>query len=201
MMNIAVFCSGNGTNLQAIINAVKSRKLKSVKIALVVSDNPGAYALARAKKAGIKTLVVERSQFAAKSDFEKQIIGSLKKENVRLVVLAGFMRIIGEDILREYKGKILNIHPALLPSFKGAHGIKDAFDYGVKATGVTVHLVDDKMDHGPIILQEAIPVKGNDTLESLESRIHKVEHKLYYKAIDLLVKGRIKIRGRKIGII
>lgn len=200
-MNIAVFCSGNGTNLQAIINAVKSRKLKSVKIALVVSDNPGAYALARAKKAGIKTLVVERSQFAAKSDFEKQIIGSLKKENVRLVVLAGFMRIIGEDILREYKGKILNIHPALLPSFKGAHGIKDAFDYGVKATGVTVHLVDDKMDHGPIILQEAIPVKGNDTLESLESRIHKVEHKLYYKAIDLLVKGRIKIRGRKIGII
>ncbi|MDD5292032.1 MAG: phosphoribosylglycinamide formyltransferase [Candidatus Omnitrophica bacterium] len=201
MMNIAVFCSGNGTNLQAIINAVKSRKLKSVKIALVVSDNPGAYALARAKKAGIKTLVVERSQFAAKSDFEKQIIGSLKKENVRLIVLAGFMRIIGEDILREYKGKILNIHPALLPSFKGAHGIKDAFDYGVKATGVTVHLVDDKMDHGPIILQEAIPVKGNDTLESLESRIHKVEHKLYYKAIDLLVKGRIKIRGRKIGII
>lgn len=200
-MNIAVFCSGNGTNLQAIINAVKSRKLKSVKIALVVSDNPGAYALARAKKAGIKTLVVERSQFAAKSDFEKQIIGSLKKENVRLIVLAGFMRIIGEDILREYKGKILNIHPALLPSFKGAHGIKDAFDYGVKATGVTVHLVDDKMDHGPIILQEAIPVKGNDTLESLESRIHKVEHKLYYKAIDLLVKGRIKIRGRKIGII
>lgn len=200
-MNIAVFCSGNGTNLQAIINAIKSRKLKSAKIVLVVSDNPEAYALVRAKKAGIKTVVVERVQFATKSDFEKEIIINLKQENVGLIVLAGFMRIIGEDLLREYKGRILNIHPALLPSFKGAHGIKDAFDYGVKVTGVTVHLVDDKMDHGPIILQEAVPVKEKDTLESLESRIHKVEHKLYYKAIDLFIKGKIKIEGRKTAVI
>jgi len=201
MMNIAVFCSGNGTNLQAIINAIKSRKLKSAKIVLVVSDNPEAYALVRAKKAGIKTVVVERVQFATKSDFEKEIIINLKQENVGLIVLAGFMRIIGEDLLREYKGRILNIHPALLPSFKGAHGIKDAFDYGVKVTGVTVHLVDDKMDHGPIILQEAVPVKEKDTLESLESRIHKVEHNLYYKAIDLFIKGKIKIEGRKTAVI
>jgi len=200
-MNIAVFCSGNGTNLQAIINAIKSRKLKSAKIVLVVSDNPEAYALVRAKKAGIKTVVVERVQFATKSDFEKEIIINLKQENVGLIVLAGFMRIIGEDLLREYKGRILNIHPALLPSFKGAHGIKDAFDYGVKVAGVTVHLVDDKMDHGPIILQEAVPVKEKDTLEFLESRIHKVEHKLYYKAIDLFIKGKIKIEGRKTAVI
>ncbi len=200
-MNIAVFCSGNGTNLQAIVNAIKNKKLKSVKIALVISDNHNAYALRRAKKAGIKTLVVEPSKFTTKSKFEKEIIKYLKKENVELIVLAGFMRIIGGDLLSEYRNRILNIHPALLPSFKGAHGIKDAFEYGVKVTGVTVHFVDDKMDNGPIILQEAVPIEEKDTLESLESRVHKVEYKLYCKAIDLFVRGKLKIVGRKIEII
>jgi phosphoribosylglycinamide formyltransferase-1 len=199
-MNIAVFCSGNGTNLQAIINAIKNRKLKSTNIALVVSDNPGAYALIRAKKAGIRTLVVERSNFSTKSDFEQEVIRHLKKENIGLVVLAGFMRIIGKDLIDAYRNKILNIHPALLPSFKGAQGIKDAFDYGVKVTGVTIHFVDAEMDHGPIILQEALPIKENDSLASLEKRIHKVEHGLYYKAIQLFASGRLKIAGRKVEI-
>lgn len=201
MINISVFCSGNGTNLQTIINAIKGKKLKSVKIALVVSDNPSAYALVRAKKAGIKTVVVEPSKFSTKSDFEREIIKHLKKENVNLIVLAGFMRIVGGDILSGYRNRILNIHPALLPSFKGAHGIKDAFNYGVKVTGATVHFVDDKMDHGPIIMQEAVPIKENDTVKSLEGRIHKAEHKLYYKAIDLFAKGKLREVGRKIKII
>ncbi|MDD5006262.1 MAG: phosphoribosylglycinamide formyltransferase [Candidatus Omnitrophica bacterium] len=201
MIKISVFCSGNGTNLQAIINAIKSKKLKSVKIALVVSDNPSAYALVRAKKAGIKTVVVEPLKFSTKSGFEKEIIKHLKKEKVQLIVLSGFMRIVGKDILSEYKNRILNIHPALLPSFKGAHGIKDAFDYGAKVTGVTVHFVDERTDHGPIILQEAVPVKKDDTLKSLEERIHKVEHKLYYKAIQLFASGRLKIAGREVEII
>ncbi|MDD5617931.1 MAG: phosphoribosylglycinamide formyltransferase [Candidatus Omnitrophica bacterium] len=201
MINISVFCSGNGTNLQAIINAIKSKRLKSVKIALVLSDNPLAYALTRAKKEGVKTLVVEPSKFPTKSEFEKEIIKHLKKENIDLIVLAGFMRIVGGDILSKYRNRILNIHPALLPSFKGAHGIKDAFDHGAKVTGVTVHFVDDKMDHGPIIMQEAVFVKENDTAKSLEGRIHKAEHKLYYKAIDLFAKGKLKAIGRKIKII
>ena len=200
-MNIAVFCSGRGTNLQAVINAVRNRKLKRVKIALVVCDNPKAFALKRAKKAKIKSIVVKRRNFNSKSEFEKAIISHLKKEKVKLLVLAGFMRIIGKDLLRTYKNRIVNIHPALLPSFKGAHGIKDAFDYGVKVTGVTVHFVDREMDHGPIILQEAMAIRENDTLSSLESRIHKIEHKLYPKAIGLLASNRLKIRGRRAKIL
>ena len=197
MLNIAVFCSGNGTNLQAIIDAIKTKKLKGVRISLVVCDNPEAYALKRAGKAKIKTLLIERKDFLLKSQFEKEIIRSLKKEKVQLIVLAGFMRIIGSDLLKSYKNRIINIHPALLPSFKGAQGIKDAFDYGVKITGVTVHFVDEKMDHGPIIAQEVVVVEKKDTLKSLEDKIHKVEHRLYYQAISLFALGRIKISGRK----
>jgi len=198
MVNIAVFCSGNGTNLQAIINAIKAKKLKGVRIALVVSDNPKAYALKRAIKAKIKILVVRPEDFKSKSHFEQHIIEELNKEKVGLLVLAGFMRIVGRDLLNAYPNKILNIHPALLPSFKGANGIKDAFDYGVKVTGVTVHFVDNKMDHGPIILQQAVPIKQSDTVGSLERRIHKVEHRLYYKAIQLVCRDRLIIKGRKV---
>lgn len=200
-MNIAVFCSGNGTNLQAIIDAIRKRKLKGAKIALVISDNHNAFALKRAKKAKIKSIVVEAKNFETKSDFEKEIIKYLKLERVKLLVLAGFMRIIGKDLLRAYKNRILNIHPALLPSFKGAHGIKDAFDYGARVTGVTVHFVDEKMDHGPIILQEAVPIKEGDSLGSLEERIHKVEHRIYYEAIGLFASGKLKITGRKVKIL
>jgi phosphoribosylglycinamide formyltransferase-1 len=201
MLNIAVFCSGNGTNLQAIINAVKSRKLKGAKISLAVSDNFQAYALERARRAGIKSVVVDPRGFDTKTGFEQEIIRYLKIEKIDLLVLAGFMRIIGETILKAYKNKIINIHPALLPSFKGAQGIKDAFDYGVKVTGVTVHFVDDKMDHGAIILQEAVPLQEGDTPDSLEKRIHKVEHKLYYRAIGLIANKKIKIVGRKVRIV
>jgi len=200
-MRIAVFCSGRGTNLQAIINAVKNKKLKKVKIALVVCDNPKAYALIRAKKARIKNIIVERGNFNSKSEFEKEIIRHLRKEKIELLVLAGFMQIVGPALLNNYKNRILNIHPALLPSFKGAHGIKDAFDYRVKVTGITVHFVDKDMDHGPIILQEAVLIKEKDTLESLEERIHKAEHKLYPKAIGLFVSRRLKIAARKVKII
>ena len=145
--------------------------------------------------------MVVAKNFQTKSDFEKEIIKHLKKEKVQLLVLAGFMRIVGKDLLRAYKNRILNIHPALLPSFKGAHGIKDAFDYGVRVTGVTVHFVDEKMDHGPIVLQEPVPIKKEDSLDSLEERIHKVEYKIYYKAIGLFASGRLKIAGRKVKII
>ena len=199
-MNIAVFCSGSGTNLQAIIDAHKRGDIKA-DFKLVVSDVPSCLALERAKKAGIKTLIVERKDFKSKEDFEAEIIKNLKKEKIDLIVLAGYMRLISADFIDQYKNKILNIHPALLPSFKGTQGIKDAFEYGVKVTGPTVHFVTQDMDAGPIILQGAIKVAQDDTEESLAQAIHKEEHKLYPKAIQLFVEGRLKIEGKKVRII
>lgn len=199
-MNIAVFASGKGTNLQAIIKAAKNGKLKA-NLSLVLSDNKNAYALKRAKRAGIKTAVIEPCLFRKREDFDREALKYLEQEKIDLIVLAGFMRILSQVLTRKFPYKILNIHPALLPSFKGAHGIKDAFDYGAKITGVTVHFVDDKLDHGPIILQGAIKIEGSDTLESLEKKIHKLEHKLYPQAIQLLIEGMLKIEGRKVKVI
>ena len=198
-MNIAVFASGFGSNLQAVINAVKSGKIKA-SLRLVVSDVPGCYALKRAKRAGIETLVQEAKNFSDRTAYDKAIVRQLKKRKINLVVLAGFMRIISPYFVRSYKNKIINIHPALLPSFKGTHGIRDAFRYGVKVTGPTVHFVDEKMDHGPIILQEAVSVKENDTEKTLAKRIHKAEHKVYPLAIRLFAEKKIKVSGRKVKI-
>ena len=198
-MNIAVFVSGNGTNLQAIIDEISQGKIKA-KIALVVSDNKDAYALTRAKKAGIETFVLSPKGFKTREDYDKEVIKELERRNVGLVVLAGFMRLVSSYFIRQYKNKIFNIHPTLLPSFKGTHGIKDAFEYGMKSTGITVHFVDEELDHGPIILQETVKINENDTLETLEERIHKIEHKLYPEAIRLFTDGKLKIEGRKVRI-
>jgi len=199
-MNIAVFCSGNGTNLQAIIDAKASGTING-EIALVASDVPACFALKRAEKAGIKTLIVERKDFKSKKEFENEILNNLKKEKIDLIALAGYMKILSGDFINAYKNKILNIHPALLPSFKGAHGIKDAFSYGVKVTGPTVHFVTEDMDEGPAILQSPVTIKENDTEASLAERIHKEEHKIYPKAIQLFIEGRLKIEGRKVKIL
>lgn len=199
-MNIAVFCSGNGTNLQAIIDAKASGAIKG-EVKLVVSDVPACFALKRAEKAGIKTLVVERKDFKSKKEFEKKILEGLKKEKIDLIALAGYMKMLSGDFINAYKNKILNIHPALLPSFKGAHGIKDAFSYGVKVTGPTVHFVTEDMDEGPAILQSPVTIKENDTEASLAERIHKEEHKIYPKAIQLFIEGRLKVEGRKVKIL
>ena len=199
-MNFAVFASGRGSNLQAIIKAVKKGKIKA-NLALVLSDNKGAYALKRAKRAKIKTAVIDPKPFKSREEYDAEVIKVLEQEKIDLIVLAGFMRIISSVLIGHYQNKILNIHPALLPSFKGTHGIDEAFNYGVKVTGVTVHFIDDKMDHGPIILQGAVKIEENDTLETLETKIHKLEHKLYPEAIRLFVEGKIKVEGRKVKII
>ncbi|TAN58962.1 phosphoribosylglycinamide formyltransferase [bacterium] len=199
MKNIAVFASGNGSNFQAIVNAVKKGKLKA-NLKLLVCDNPKAYVLERANKAGISVFLIERQNYAGKKEFEDAIIGRLKAEKIGLIVLAGFMRILSAGFVRQFKSKILNVHPSLLPSFKGAHAIKDAFNYGVKVAGVTVHLVDEKVDHGPIILQEPVRVSQRDTLKSLEKKIHKEEHRIYPEAIRLFVSGRLKIEGRNVRV-
>jgi phosphoribosylglycinamide formyltransferase-1 len=199
-MRFAVFASGRGTNLQAIIRAVKKGKINA-ELALVVSDNKSAYALKRAKRAKIKTVVVEAKNFSSRENYDTEIVKILEQENIDFIVLAGFMRIITPVLINKFRNKILNIHPALLPSFKGTHAIADAFDYGVRFTGVTVHFVDEKMDHGPIILQGLVKIKEDDTAETLEAQIHKVEHKIYPEAIRLFSEGKIKIEGRKVRII
>ncbi|MGB2878821.1 MAG: phosphoribosylglycinamide formyltransferase [Candidatus Omnitrophota bacterium] len=199
-MNIAVLASGNGTNLQALIDAEKRRELAGAKIVLVLSDNSGAFALKRAKEAGIETFVLEAKGFSSREEYDKKIIEQLEKAKVELVILAGFMRILSDHFVDKYYGRMMNIHPALLPSFKGAHGIKDAFDRGVKVSGVTVHFVNKELDAGPVILQEAVKVEENDTEESLEEEIHKIEHRLYPEAVRLFVQGRLRIEGKKVQI-
>ena len=198
-MNIAVFASGRGTNFGAIIRAVKKGKIKA-NLSLLVCDQPGAGAISRAKRAGIKVALVERKDFATKEDFENRIIQHLEENQIDLIVLAGYMRLVDPKLLFRYKNRILNIHPSLLPSFKGTEGIKDAFNYGVKVTGVTVHFVDEEIDHGPIILQKAVPIEENDTQESLEKKIHKIEHSLYPQAIRLYVEGKIEAKERSVKI-
>lgn len=199
MKNIAVFASGRGTNFNAIAQAVKRGNLK-VNLALLVCDNPNAPVLDKAKSLGIKTCLVKREDFGSKKDFEKAVIRDLKKNKISLVVMAGFMRMLSPYFVKTYKNRIINIHPALLPSFKGARGIKDAFDYGVKVTGVTVHFVDEEMDHGPVILQKEVVIKESDSLGSLEERVHKIEHSLYPQAIGLIALGKARLKGRRVVI-
>jgi len=199
--NIAVFASGTGSNFLAISQAVKTGILKGACLKLLVCDNPKALVLKKAEKAGVKVLLTERKNFPSKEAFENKIIEHLKDDRIDLVVLAGFMRILSSSFVRAYRNRIINIHPSLLPSFKGGHGIKDAFDYGVKLTGVTVHFVDQEMDHGPVILQSAVEIKKNDTLKSLEIKIHQTEHKLYPQAIKLFLSRKLKVTGRKVKIL
>ena len=196
-MNFAVFASGNGSNLQAIIQAVQKGEIKA-SLSLVFSNNPKAFALERAGRAGIKTLVINPDEYMNRQSYDREIIVHMKEENIDFIVLAGYMLLLSPFFIKKYHHKILNIHPSLLPAFKGMHAIKDAFLYGAKSTGVTIHFVDEKLDHGPIIMQEALRIKETDTLEILEQKIHSVEHRLYPKAIDLFAQGKLKAEGRKV---
>lgn len=199
-LRIGVLVSGRGSNLQAIIDAVKAGWLP-VHIAVVISDKPGAYALERARDAGIPTMVIERSRYEGRDAFEEAIVETLAGRQVDLVALAGFMRIIGKTLLKRYAQRVVNIHPALLPSFPGLHAQAQAVAYGVKVTGCTVHFVDEGMDTGPIILQQAVPVEDQDTEETLSRRILAEEHKIYPAALKLLAEGRVKVEGRRVRII
>lgn len=194
---IAVFASGFGSNLQAILDYQSASKPNG-EVVLVFSNNKAAYALERAKRHKIKTACFSPSDFAGREEYDKQIVKMLDCEDIDLVVLAGYMLLLGKHVIECYRNRIINIHPALLPSFKGTHGIKDAFEYGVKITGVTVHFVDEGLDSGPIIIQETVSVSQDETLESLEEKIHRVEHAIYPLAVDYFCSGRLKISGRKV---
>ena len=200
MVNIAVLVSGRGSNLQAIIDSIENGYLNA-QIAVVISDIGDAYALERARKHGIEAVFIDPKRFPSKDSYEEEVLRVLKDRNVRFVLLAGYMRILGNPLLAAYKNCILNIHPALLPSFPGLHAQKQAFDHGVKVAGCTVHFVDDKLDGGPIILQRCVDVKENDTAETLADRILEQEHKIYPEAVKLAVENRLRIEGRKVKII
>lgn len=185
MKKIAVFASGSGSNFQAIIDAVKAGKL-NCDVALLVCDKPGAFCIERAEKADVPALAISPKNFASKADYEQEVLQHLTANEVDFIILAGYMRLIGATLLSAYEGRIINIHPSLLPSFPGKDAIGQAFNAKVKITGVTVHYVDEGMDTGPIIAQEAVKMDENETRESLEAKIHQVEHLLYPKVIQKL---------------
>jgi phosphoribosylglycinamide formyltransferase-1 len=180
---LAVFCSGYGSNFQAILDAVRKKKLKA-EIALMVCDNSQAYALRRAAKNNIPVLLLSPKIFKERKDYEKFVVRVLKSQKVDVIVLAGFMRIFTLYFIQTYKNKILNIHPSLLPAFKGAHAIRDAFEARVKETGVTVHLATKDVDAGPVLAAKKINISKKDTLDSLEAKVHRIEHYLYPAAIQ-----------------
>jgi len=196
---IAVLCSGEGTNLQAILNAARSGRLRA-RVAIVVSDRADAPALRRARRAGVPARFVNPKRYPTRGRYERALTHLFGQHRVQLVCLAGFMRILSPVFVRRFRHRILNIHPALLPAFPGAHAVRDALAWGAKVTGVTVHVVDEAVDHGPIVLQEAVVIRRGDTQASLLSRIHRVEHRLYPKAIGLVLAGRTRISGRKVVI-
>ena len=199
MINIGVLVSGRGTNLQTIIEAIEEGKIEG-KIKIVISDNLDAYALKRAEQHNIETQYINHKEFKNIEDYDKKIVETLENKEVELVVLAGYMRILSSYFIKAYKNKIINIHPALLPSFPGLRAQKQAVEYGVKISGCTVHFVDEGMDSGPIILQSAVEVSEDDTEESLAERLLKEEHQIYSQAIQLFSQGRLIIKGRKVFI-
>lgn len=193
---LGVLISGRGTNLQAIIDAIREGRLDA-RIGVVVSNKANAAGLERAHKVGIATSVIDHKSFTSREAFDERVLQELQKYEVDLLCLAGFMRILSPVLVRAFPNRVLNIHPALLPSFIGLHGQRQALDYGVKVSGASVHIVDEELDHGPILLQAAVPVRGDDTEESLSARILKEEHRLYPEAIGLLLDGRFKFEDRR----
>ena len=192
-IKLGVLLSGSGTNLQAILDRIAEGTLDAT-IELVISSRPSAYGLKRAEAAGIQTMTMSKEIYADPIMADEVIATMLKKADVDYVIMAGYMRMVHEPILLTFPNRVVNLHPALLPSFKGAHAIQDAYDYGVKVTGVTVHFADDKYDCGPIIAQQALAIEEGWTVDELEEHIHQIEHVLYPDTIQLLAEGRVSVR-------
>lgn len=201
LINLGILISGRGSNMESILKTIKKQKIP-IKPAVVISNNPNSTGLKIAQKLGVSTEIVESKGFeGTRWEYDKKIIKILQKHGVTekngLICLAGFMRIISPQFIRRYKNRILNIHPAILPSFPGLHSQRQALEYGVKFSGCTVHFVDEGVDTGPIILQAIVPIKDNDTEDSLSRRILAKEHKIYPQAVRLVAEGKIKIAGRR----
>lgn len=194
---IGVLISGGGTNLQAIIDAIESGKLDA-RIEIVISNRADAYGLVRARNHGLATQVLDHKQFASREAFDQSVVETLRRHGVELVVLAGFMRLLSPVLVKAFSNRIMNIHPALLPSFPGLHVQKRALEHGVRFSGCTVHFVNEECDEGPIIIQAVVPVLQADTEESLAARILEQEHRIYPRAIQLYSEGRLRVTGRRV---
>jgi phosphoribosylglycinamide formyltransferase 1 len=199
-LRIGVLISGSGTNLQAIIDASANGTLDA-DVAVVISDKDSAHGLVRARNAGIPAVYLCRSSFDDITGYNRELARLLLEHECGLVVMAGYMRLLGRRVLEAFPGRVMNIHPALLPAFPGATGIADAFAYGVKVTGVTVHFADESFDNGPIIAQEPVVIEESDDVETLEARVHEVEHRIYPRAIQLFAENRLVIEGRRVRIL
>ncbi|AUM63492.1 phosphoribosylglycinamide formyltransferase [Brevibacillus laterosporus] len=196
-MRIAVFASGSGSNFEAIVQATRDGRLPFVEVALLVCDQAQAYAIKRAERLGIPVFLFSAKDYVSKEAFEQEILVQLKQEEIDFIVLAGYMRLIGNILLTSYQGRMINLHPSLLPAFPGKDAIKKAWEYGVKVMGVTVHFVDEGMDTGPIIDQEVIFVHKEDTEESLQQKIHEVEHRLLIRVLQgLSEEAQLGIEGK-----
>ena len=199
-LKIAVLLSGSGTNLQAIIDAVADGSLNA-EIVHVVSSRPDAYGIERAQAAGIPTTVLNRDVYADREAADRRIVDATRAAGAEYLVMAGYMRMVTPVILQAFPDRVLNLHPALLPSFKGAHAIQDAFEAGVKVTGVTVHFANEEYDKGPIVAQRAVPVLEDDTQDDLEARSHEVEHELYPEVLRWIAAGRVSVgEDRKVHV-
>ena len=198
-LKLGVLISGSGSNLQSIIDNIEKGALQAT-IKIVVCNKPDAMGITRAQKHGLPVAVLKHKDFKTREDFDAELIRILKKSEVDLVALAGFMRILTTSFLQAFPQKVINIHPALLPSFPGTSGQKDAFEYGVKFSGCTVHFVDEGVDSGPIIIQSVVPVFQSDTKETLAARILKEEHRIYPRAIQFFAEGKVEIAGRRVRI-
>lgn len=206
MLKVAVLVSGGGTNLQAILDAVQKKEINNAVIDVVISNKSDAYALKRAENAGVDGIVIAPSMYADREEFDKALILELNRRNIDLVVLAGYLVILSEELVRAYKNRIINVHPSLIPSFcgQGCYGLKVhgmVLERGCKVTGATVHFVDEGTDTGPIILQKAVEVKYGDTPGILQKRVmEEAEWKLLPKAIRLIADGRLEVEGEKVFI-
>lgn len=198
-LRLGVLISGSGSNLQAILDAARGGALDA-EVAVVVSDTADAYGLERARSAGVPAVHLDPKSYADRAAFDHAVRETLDAHAVDYVAMAGYMRLLGTEVLGAYPSRVLNLHPALLPSFPGAHGIADALASGVKVTGVTVHFANEVFDEGPILAQEPVRIEEDDTLASLEAKIHAVEHRLYPEALRLVAEGRVRVEGRKVHI-
>lgn len=200
-LKIGVLISGSGSNLQAIIDEIEAGRLDA-EVCVVISSRPDAYGLVRAQQAGIKTVALCKDVYADYESANASIAAELKAAGCEYVVMAGYMRMVTDPILDAFPDRVLNLHPALLPSFKGAHAIRDAYEAGVKVTGVTVHFANAEYDKGPIVAQRAVEIAEDDTLDSLEEKIHAVEHVLYPEALQMIAEGRVTVGDdRKVRIV
>lgn len=194
MNRTAVFVSGAGTNMENLVKETQEGRIPC-EIVLVICDKPGAAAIEKAERLGVTVRLVDRKMFTAKHEFEQEILWYLAENRIEWILLAGFMRILSPEFVGRYIGRIINIHPSLLPEFPGAHGIRDAFDAKVKETGVTVHFVDASVDTGPVILKRKVPVFAGDSLETLAARVHAVEYEIFPEALRLVFSGKVKSPG------